>query len=164
MTSRMKCVPLPIDQDQHEVCTSDLGIVYETYLLAESGQEPPVFFFLTITILHLLLAPSPLTPQFPQIKRQRSFLPPLKYSCSSISALNSRIATLQQTPPISFELLLTAFLSWLCSPNHSSSMWAEPLFFFKTSFDGLLSQNHPPIHLLKAQKNKTTKVQLKVPF
>lgn len=37
MTSRMKCVPLPIDQDQHEVRTSDLGIVYETYLLAESG-------------------------------------------------------------------------------------------------------------------------------
>lgn len=90
----------------------------------------PVFFFLTITILHLLLAPSRLTPQFPQIKRQSGFLPPLKYSCSSISALNSRIATLQQTPPISFELLLTAFLSWLCSPNHSSSMWAEPLFFF----------------------------------
>lgn len=75
-----------------------------------------------ITRSLLVAASGILPPAVSPIKSQSSFLPPVKCSCSSVSALNSHSTVLAQAPPVPFRLPLTAFLSLLCPPNHPSSI------------------------------------------
>lgn len=87
------------------------------------------------------------------IKHLSSFLPPVKYSCSSISTLNSNSTTRVQVPPISFKLLLTGFPSLLCSPNHPFSMQPKSLLL-KHSLMAYFLHSKSSIHMLSQDWGK----------
>lgn len=116
---------LPINQDQHQVWTSDTIHLHSPYL-AESPHFPhsnhPLLKCSQLNgpSLQSVSSPEagwcfwhPPSRSVSTIEHQGSFLPPVKYSCSSVSALNSHSTALAQAPPEPFRLPLTASPSLL---------------------------------------------------